>query len=110
MDELTFLEARYDAMPPEIVRYLRSGNQDSLVRRHQALQGEIAFARRMFRTNLRASKRLPASNLCRSESQRANPYRDDCRRWWHRYRKARASAHDVRRLIMLRGRLADLVP
>lgn len=93
MDKLELIEARYDAMPPEIARTLRCSNEDPLSNRYTALKGEIAFARRMFQ----------AARQARKKGRRITPethrqYREDCRHWWHRYRKAQRSASQVRDL------------
>ncbi len=96
MDELETLEARYDAMPPELMQRLRNGNADALSARHNALKGEIVFARRMFRANQRARRsNRPIDRATRRQ------YEDDCRHWWHRYRKAQTSAAQVRSLQAL---------
>lgn len=97
MDDLETLEARYDAMPPEIARKLRLCNGDPLSNRHHALKAEIAFARRMFQANQRA----------RRSKRHVNPatrrqYGDDCRHWWHRYRRAQASAAQVNNLLAVK--------
>lgn len=96
MDELEIVEARYDAMPPDVARTLRHGKAGPLSNRHHTLKTEVAFARRMFRANQRA----------RRAERRIDPatrrkYREDCRHWWHRYRKAQASAAQVGHLLAL---------
>ena len=91
------MEARYDAMPPDVSRALSLKSADPLALRHHRLRREITFARRMFRANHRAWK-----NKGNRRTEAAQPYRNDCRYWWRRYRKARASAADIRALLALR--------
>ena len=93
MNERETIEARYDAMPPEIASRLRRSNDNPFSNRYAALRGEVAFARRMFRAARQAGKKgrwIPP--------ERHMQYRADCRHWWHRYRKAQRSAAELRDL------------
>ncbi len=98
IDELETTEARYDAMPPEVARQMSRTCGDPLTSRHHSLKTEVAFARRMFRVNRRACK-----SQRRQEMTTRRQYREDCRHWWHRYRKAQASAAEIRGLLALRS-------
>ncbi len=98
MNEFEMAEARYDAMPPEVARALRTNGQDPLRNRLHRLRTEISFARRMFRTNHRARN----AGRHRDPKTRRN-YNDDLRHWWHRYRSAQASAAQVGSLLALKA-------
>lgn len=98
IDEIEIIEARYDAMPPEMTRELLVRSLDPLAARHHALQAEIAFARRMFRASHSVCK-----SRRRLKREKDPQHHDDCRHWWRRYRSAQASAADIRNLMALRS-------